>query len=113
MTTRLAYLGLCISLFFIVMAVPSAMGQMDSDLSTDNLRKAAEQGNSDAMFFLGLKYARDVKDEDEAIKWYRKATAKGLSNNVRGNSNACTELKFNPEYFEGKPALRAALMLLC
>lgn len=45
-------------------------------------RKAAEQGNTDAQFRLGMCYegGRGVaKDETEAIIWYRKAAERGYA----------------------------------
>ena len=43
-------------------------------------RKAAEQGNADAQYMLGVAYMSGdgvVQDEAEAMKWYRKAAEQG------------------------------------
>ena len=44
-------------------------------------RKAAEQGDADAQFYLGWAYVTNgegvPKDEVEAVKWYRKAAEQG------------------------------------
>jgi hypothetical protein len=43
-------------------------------------RKAAEQGNAKAQYFLGFAYARGrgvPEDDKEAAKWYRKAAEQG------------------------------------
>lgn len=40
------------------------------------MRKAADQGEGDAQFFLGFRYSRGVrvpKDVVEGVNWYRKA----------------------------------------
>ena len=49
-------------------------------------RKAAEQGNVDAQFNLGLcyEYSKGVaKDIDEAAKWYRKAAEQGNADAIK------------------------------
>ena len=43
-------------------------------------RKAAEQGNRDAQFYLGIMYYLGhgvPPDYNEAVKWYRKAAEQG------------------------------------
>ena len=53
-----------------------------SKLPFDEVRKAAEQGNAEAQFYLGFYYEQGVgvgvtKDLAEAAKWYRKAAEQG------------------------------------
>jgi len=85
MTYKSVYFGVFISLFIIVVVIPSAMAQVNKDSRIEDLRKAAEGGSSDAMFFLGLNYSRYFEQEDEAIKWYRKATKNNTSVDVKGS----------------------------
>jgi TPR repeat protein len=40
-------------------------------------RKAAEQGDVEAQYSLGLRYARIVKDDTKASEWFRKAAEQG------------------------------------
>jgi len=45
--------------------------------------KAADQGNIDAQFNLGIAYSRGdgvAKNESESIKWYRRAADQGDTN---------------------------------
>ena len=58
----------------------SHYNKQEYEQAVDFFRKAAEQGHTDAQFFLGLCYevGRGVtKDYNEAIKWYRKAAEQG------------------------------------
>lgn len=45
-------------------------------LNTEEFRKAAEQGNADAQYKLGLCY-HSGQDYVEAVKWYKKAAFQG------------------------------------
>ena len=60
-----------------------AFGLLASAVFAEDLaetRKKAEQGNTDAQFSLGLRYATGdgvPKDEVEAVRWYRKAAEQG------------------------------------
>ena len=50
--------------------------------SVTDIRKAAEQGNADAQFNLGLMYfeGEEVSQDDaEAVEWWRKAAEQGLA----------------------------------
>ena len=53
----------------------------DYDEAYRLIKLAAEQGFTEADFFMGLKYARGigvVRDTAEAARWYERAAAKGL-----------------------------------
>ena len=46
----------------------------------DTVRQAAEQGDADAQFYLGVMYASGQgvpEDDAEAVKWYRRAAEQG------------------------------------
>jgi TPR repeat protein len=66
------------------LAMPCVAGQQRS--TNDNLqvlRKAAESGDADAQYRLGLKYAEGegvAKDPSQAAEWYRKAATHGQPN---------------------------------
>lgn len=58
---------------------PSALGELlTRNIAT--LHQAAEQGDANAQFRLGISYRAGLgvaKDEQEAVKWYRKAAEQG------------------------------------
>ena len=58
----------------------SAHQRGDYTLAAELLRSRAEQGNAQAQFNLGLRYAMGQgvpQDAQEAVKWYRKAAEQG------------------------------------
>ena len=76
------YLALC--LLALALSIP-AVAQDDKPLSdkTKALIEKAEGGDAVAQWRVGLKYAKGegvLKDDKEAVKWYRKAADQGLSN---------------------------------
>ena len=62
---------------------PPSAGDVDIySLSVDELRKRAEQGHADAQYHLGIHYSSgvmDLRDYEEAIRWYRAAAEQGYS----------------------------------
>ncbi|MCY1306228.1 Sel1-repeat-containing protein YbeT [compost metagenome] len=55
--------------------------EIDAPAAVRWFRKAAEQGNADAQFFLGIAYARGdgvEQDLSAAAEWYAKAAAQGM-----------------------------------
>ena len=78
-----------ITLGILVCTLCVALGGCASSLNTkadqddaNEYRKAAEQGNADAQYNLGLCYevgSGVPKDEVEAVKWYRKAAEQGYA----------------------------------
>lgn len=58
----------------------SDLGNQGSRVSSDNVRQAAEQGDTKAQFNLGVSYDNGLgvpKDDQQAIAWYRKAAEQG------------------------------------
>jgi len=54
----------------------------DYKTTLDELRPLAEQGDAKAQFYLGVMYTLGsgvLKDDKEAVKWYRKAAEQGLA----------------------------------
>jgi hypothetical protein len=75
------YLALC--LLALALSIP-AVAQEDKPLSdkTKALIEKAEGGDAVAQWHVGLKYAKGegvLKDDKEAVKWYRKAADQGLA----------------------------------
>ncbi|WP_085165263.1 tetratricopeptide repeat protein [Gilliamella bombi] len=68
-------------LLFICFSNPS-YAQNFRDLSFDELyKKAAEENNPEAQFYLGVRYLYGIsvtKDAQKAIEWYEKAAAQGI-----------------------------------
>jgi hypothetical protein len=64
---------------FIASAVTAQPGPKPSAMSLSDLRKAAQQGNAEAQFELGMRsyYQHDGLHRDEAGAWIRKAAEQG------------------------------------
>jgi TPR repeat protein len=68
-----------ILVIFLLMCIPVQAVAGDS---TDELRKAANQGQADAQFLLGARYESGkgiTQDYKEAVKWYRMAADQGYA----------------------------------
>jgi TPR repeat protein len=58
------------------------MEQTNREISFEEAKKLAEQGDADSQCFLGMVYyagKQVTKNVDESLKWYRKAVAQGHS----------------------------------
>ena len=67
---------LALSMLALTLIAPWALGQDPGQLA--EIRRRAEQGDADAQFTLGVRYANGdgvIKDDEEAVRWYRLAAA--------------------------------------
>ena len=65
---------LALSMLALTLIAPLVLGQ-DPDPVTE-IRLRAEQGDADAQFTLGVRYANGegvLQDDEEAVRWYRLA----------------------------------------
>ena len=70
----------CSLLFLAVAATACGREQQTTESTLDALRSAAEQGDTDAQYSLGVMYdnGTDVpEDKTEAVRWYRMAAEQG------------------------------------
>ena len=69
-----------VAVLIAVLATPSTTTPLEFKDDAEAVRLAAEQGDADAQFNLGLKYANGwgvLEDDAEAVRWYRLAAEQG------------------------------------
>ena len=89
---------LALSMLALTLIAPWALGQDPGQLA--EIRRRAEQGDADAQFTLGVRYANGdgvIKDDEEAVRWWRLAAAQ---------DNAIAQLFLGNMYVEGRGVLK-------